>query len=79
MRSSRPGRPPGDRLLLTLEDLAETTDEAADALVRAVEPHFDLHVVVTARDWSRQIPSEWQQAVKSRLTLHVPGVRDRGA
>lgn len=63
---------PGDRLVLTLEDLAEMTDEAAEALVRAVEPHFDLHVVVTARDWSRQIPSEWQQAVKSRLTLTYP-------
>ena len=50
---------PGDRLVLTLEDLAETTEEAAEALVRAVQKHFDLHVVVTARDWSQQIPSEW--------------------
>jgi hypothetical protein len=63
---------PGDRLVLTLEDLAEVADEAAEALVRALVPHFDLHVVVTARDWSKQIPSEWQQAVKSRLTLTYP-------
>ncbi|QBR91940.1 hypothetical protein [Nocardioides euryhalodurans] len=60
---------PGDRLLLTLEDLAEMPEEPVAHLLAALSEDFEVHVVITARDWSKQIPSEWQQLVKSRLTL----------
>lgn len=58
----------GERLLLSLEDLAEL-DEQAIAVLREALRDFDLHLVITARDWARQIPSEWQQGVKARLTV----------
>ena len=60
---------PGDRLLLTLEDLAEMPEEPVARLLEVLSTDFEVHVVVTARDWSKQIPSEWQQLVKSRMTL----------
>jgi hypothetical protein len=40
-----------------------------------------VHVVVAARDWAQQLPSEWQQFLKERLTIDyetfLAGVRDR--
>ncbi|HEX6148602.1 hypothetical protein [Nocardioides sp.] len=59
---------PGDRLLVTLEDLAEVPEEPAAELLTALSEDFEVHTVLTARDWSLQIPSEWQQLVKSKLT-----------
>jgi len=68
------------RLLLTIEDLAELADWQAELLLEALD-EFDVHVVITARHWAKQIPSEWQQCVKERLTTpyqdYVRGIRDR--
>ena len=68
------------RLLLTIEDLAELADWQAELLLEALDD-FDVHVVVTARHWAKQIPSEWQQCVKERLTTpyqdYVRGIQDR--
>jgi len=73
---------PGSRLLLTMEDLAELDARRAAVLVDALDD-FEVHIIVTARDWARQIPSEWQQDVKQRAVLpyadFVAAVRDRTA
>lgn len=63
-------RTPGDRLLLTVEDLAELDEKRIGALVDRIELRTRLrpHVVVTMRDWTRQLPSDWQQQLKRRLT-----------
>jgi hypothetical protein len=71
----------GSRLLLTMEDLAELSARRAAVLVDALKEEFDVHVIITARDWARQIPSEWQQDVKQRSLLtyddFVEAVRKR--
>lgn len=73
---------PGDRLLVTSEDLAELDEERIEALVGRVERLTDLrvHVVVTIRDWSRTLPSDWQQQLKRRMTTdyetYLAQVRD---
>lgn len=75
-------RTPGDRLLLSVEDLAEVGEAAAAALVERLEGRHGLecHVVVTARDWTRQLPSEYQQQLKRRMTTdydtYLSQVRD---
>lgn len=63
-------RTPGDRLLVSVEDLAGLDEKRIDALVDRVEQRTRLrpHVIVTMRDWSRQLPSTWQQQLKQRLT-----------
>ena len=56
-------------VLLSNEDLAEVDADVADAVVRlGRDQGFDVHVVVTARDWGKQLPSEWQQFLKHRMT-----------
>ena len=60
---------PGSRLLLTMEDLAELDARRAALLLEALDDDFEVHVIVTARDWARQIPSEWQQDVKQRSVM----------
>ena len=66
--------------LLSLETLAELPKPATDLIVGELA-EFEVHVVVTARHWVLTLPSEWQQAVKSRLTISYPdflaAVRDR--
>ena len=66
--------------LLSLETLAELPRPATDLIVGELA-EFEVHVVVTARHWVLTLPSEWQQAVKSRLTISYPdflaAVRDR--
>ncbi|HET6627370.1 MAG TPA: hypothetical protein VFG63_13360 [Nocardioidaceae bacterium] len=59
------------RLLLTLEDLAQLTPRQVAVLLEALTD-FDVHVVITARHWAKQIPSEWQQCVKERLKVGYP-------
>src|SRR3990170_4288228 len=61
----------GDRLLVTLEDLCELSEAGVALLVDALA-EFDVHVIITARDWSKQIPSDWQELVKQRLRLSYP-------
>lgn len=65
-----------ERLLVSHEDLAEMDATRAGALVAAAgerpagpEQGVEVHLVITARDLRRQVPSEWQQSVKSRLLL----------
>jgi hypothetical protein len=71
---------PGMTHLLSLETLAELPQPATDLIVGELA-EFEVHVVVTARHWVLTLPSEWQQAIKSRLTISYPdflaAVRDR--
>lgn len=53
------------RALFTHEWLAPCTPEETRRF-RAMLAGFDVHVVVTARDLARQIPSHWQQSVQQR-------------
>lgn len=51
--------------LISQEQLVETSQEdAAAALARLRAVADEVHVVVTARDLVRQVPSAWQQRVK---------------
>lgn len=72
----------GDRLLISNEDLCEFGVRHVGLLGEvAAEAELEIHVVITARDWSIQLPSEWQQFLKHRLTTDYPTfldqVRDR--
>ena len=69
---------PGERLLISNEDLCEL-DAPRIEVVRelAASADLDLHVVVTARDWAKQLPSEWQQFLKHRLTTDYPTFLDQ--
>ena len=48
----------------------------------AAAADLEPEIIVSARDWSRQLPSEWQQFLKHRLAMPYPEfleqVRDRG-
>ena len=76
-------RTKGDRLLLSSEDLCELDDERIGELVGRIrdDTKLELHVVLTAREWSRQLPSEYQQQLKRRMTttydVYLGEVRDR--
>ncbi len=60
---------PGDRLLISNEDLAECRPVQVEAFTEVADAAgLDVHVVLTARDWAKQLPSEWQQFLKHRLT-----------
>jgi hypothetical protein len=62
-------RAPGDRIVLTNEDLAEAGPAHVAAFMETAEAAgLDAHVIVTARDWAQQLPSEWQQELKDRST-----------
>ena len=51
--------------LISQEQLVETSREgAAAALARLGEVADEVHLVITARDLVRQVPSAWQQRVK---------------
>lgn len=69
---------PGDRLLISNEDLCEL-DAPRIELVRelAEAADLDLRVVVSARDWAKQLPSEWQQFLKHRLTTDYGSFLDQ--
>jgi hypothetical protein len=73
-------RTPGDRLLLSFEDLAALSPTQIEAFLGAFAG-YDIHIVVTTRDLARQIPSEWQQCVKERLVTpfgeYVAALRSR--
>jgi hypothetical protein len=75
---------PGDRLLLSVEDLAEAEPTQISAFMETAEAaNLDVHIIVTARDWAQQLPSEWQQELKDRSTTDyetfLRRVRDRDA
>lgn len=58
-----------------------TAEQAAEALRRLGEVADEVHLLVTARDLVRQLPSAWQQRVKAGRTDPLPEfwrqVRDR--
>lgn len=58
------------RILITQESLAPTTPEQAAPLMELLAG-WDVHVIVTARDIARQVPSAWQQRIQAR---HVVGM-----
>lgn len=64
---------PGDRILISNEDLCEL-DESRVALFHEAAAAADLEpeIILSARDWSRQLPSEWQQFLKHRLATPYP-------
>lgn len=62
------GRWDGDALI-SHELFSPATPARADAALRALEEVAgEVHVVVTARDLARQLPSDWQQNVKQGVT-----------
>jgi len=58
---------PGDRALLSQESLAAARPAQVRRLLEACGDR-EVHVVVTARDLARGIPSSWQQELKSGRT-----------
>jgi hypothetical protein len=66
--------------VISHEMLCLATAAQARMLIDAARP-AEVHVVYTARDLARTLPSEWQQAVRGGLTLgfdaYVQAVRDR--
>ena len=69
-------------VLLTQEQLAGCTRAQVEALFGRLGDR-EVHVVVTARAVSRQVPSAWQERVKTRSTTpyaeFVAAARDRAA
>jgi hypothetical protein len=69
---------PGDRLLISNEDLAEAGEHHVAAVMRVAEAaDLEVRVIVTARDWAKQLPSEWQQLLKHRITTDYGTFLDR--
>lgn len=73
---------PGERLLLSNEDLAEVTAGGAVRIAEIADrAGLDVHLVLTVRDWALQLPSEYQQFLKHGMTLtydeFLAEVRDR--
>lgn len=64
------------RAILSEEMLADADDARAEQAVRTLAP-ADVHVVITARDLARQIPSAWQQTIKQRGTLTLDKFLER--
>lgn len=59
-------------VLIDSEKLAGATGEQAARLHRMLADSLgdaEVHVVITARDLARQVPSEWQQQIKHRRTI----------
>jgi len=56
----------GQPALISHEDLATADREKVRRLLELLGDR-EVHVIITARDLARQIPSEWQQCVKTRM------------
>jgi hypothetical protein len=67
-------RTDGD-VLITHELLSVVAPEQIDAFLARLTA-FEVHVVVTTRSLDRQLPSEWQQFVKTRHTGTYAGFLD---
>jgi len=53
------------RALFSMEIIGSATPEQIERFYGALEG-FEIHVIITARDLARQIPSAWQQRLKRR-------------
>jgi hypothetical protein len=71
----------GDVLLITNEDLAEASEDSVDAFFDAIGSDLEPRIIVTARDWAKQLPSDYQQLLKHNVTetydSFLQHVRDR--
>ncbi len=56
-----------DDILITHELLSVVPQKQVDAFLERLSA-FEVHVIVTTRSLDRQLPSEWQQFVKTRHT-----------
>lgn len=54
--------------VISHEILAGATDDEIERAARQLDG-FEVHLVVTARDLSRQVPAHWQEAVKNGQTF----------
>lgn len=54
--------------LISSETLASLNDARMARLVDALSP-AEVHVVLTARDLGRVVPSQWQETTRNRLTI----------
>ncbi len=61
-------RSDANRILLSHESLAAATRDQAQRLLGLLDA-VEVHLVLTARDLARQVPSGWQQRVKARETI----------
>jgi hypothetical protein len=74
----RLSRTPGERLLLTCEDLCEADPDRIAALVSvARDAGHEVRVVLTVRGLASVVPSEWQQFLKHRMELDYPTFLER--
>jgi hypothetical protein len=63
--------------LISSEDLAELDGPTACSVVALARSEgFEVHLIVTARAWTSQLPSEYQQFLKHRLTDTFPDFLD---
>ena len=58
----------GDRAIFSGELMGLATTAQARLAVESVQP-AEVHVVFTARDFARQLPSDWQEQIKHRHTV----------
>ncbi|WP_134764542.1 hypothetical protein [Nocardioides sp. 1609] len=71
-------RTPGDRLLVTNEDLCEARVDRIQRFVDiADDAGLDTRVVLSVRVITSVVPSEWQQFLKHRMTLDYPTFLER--
>lgn len=65
----------GHTVLLTNEILGGATPAQIDRLVRSVTP-AEVHVIFTARDFARQLVSDWQEHIKHQHTITLENFVD---
>jgi hypothetical protein len=66
----------GDRAVYSQESLAAATPDRIERLLEACVDR-EVHVVLTARDLGRQLPSMWQEALKSSRAVPYPTYLNR--
>lgn len=64
------------RVLVSEEMLTDADQEHIEQALRPLAA-ADVHIIVTARDLARQIPSTWQQTIKQRGRLTLPEFLER--
>ncbi len=62
---------PGAKALISMELMSVAAPDRSRAMVESLAP-ADVHVVITARDLARVIPSAWQESTQNRQTWTWP-------